>query len=273
MRSYKKYKFHLILTSFLFFAFKVNSQDTFRLVQTISYPISSFNVDNLGELYIINYSNQLKKLNEKGDSMGVFNQVTKYGKLSYVEAQNPFKTILFYQNFSTIVLLDKYLNVLTSINLRKQNIFSVKAVTTSYDNNIWLYDEQENKLKKIADDGKLLLETVDFRLLFDSVPSPVQIIDRDNYVYLYDPAKGLYIFDYYGSFKNRLRFLNWKDFTVIEKNIYGFDEKYFYSYKIGSLDLKQYPLPPVFKDYTSVKVGNNKIYLLKNDILQYYSLH
>lgn len=247
--------------------------DTFRLINTLSYPITSFTVDNLGELYIINSSNQLKKLDEKGDLVGVFNQVTKYGKLSYVEAQNPWKTILFYQNFSTIVLLDKYLNVLTSINLRKQNIFRVKAVSTSYDNNIWLYDEQENKLKKIDDAGKLIFESVDFRLLFDSVPSPVQIIDRDGFVYLYDPVRGLYVFDYYGSFKNKLPFLHWKDFTVIDKNIYAFDEKFFYSYKIGSLDLKQYQLPASFKNFTSVKVGNNKIYLLKNDSLQFFSLH
>jgi hypothetical protein len=243
------------------------------LINTLSYPITSFTVDNLGELYLINSSNQLKKLDDKGDSIGVFNQVTKYGKLSYVEAQNPWKTILYYQNFSTIVLLDKYLNVLTSINLRKQNIFRAKAVTTSYDNNIWVFDEQENKLKKIDDAGKLLFEIVDFRLLFDSVPSPVQIIDKDVFVYLYDPLKGLYIFDYYGTFKNKLSFLGWKDFTVVDKNIYAFDEKYFYSYKLGSLDLKQYQLPASFTNYTSVKVGNNKIYILKDDALQFYMLH
>jgi hypothetical protein len=247
--------------------------DTFRLINTLSYPVTSFTVDNLGELYLINSSNQLKKLDEKGDSIGVFNQVTKYGKLSYVEATNPWKTILYYQNFSTIVLLDKYLNVLTSINLRKQNIFRAKAVTTSYDNNIWVFDEQENKLKKIDDAGKLLFETVDFRLLFDSVPSPVQIIDKDGFVYLYDPLKGLYIFDYYGSFKNKLAFRGWKDFTIVEKNIYAFDDKFFYSYKIGSPDLKQYQLPASFTNYTSVKVGNNKIYILKDDLLQSYSLH
>src|SRR5678809_1156749 len=91
--------------------------DTFRLINTLSYPITSFTVDNLGELYLINSSNQLKKLDEKGDSIGVFNQVTKYGKLSYVEAQNPWKTILYYQNFSTIVLLDKYLQSIGTINL------------------------------------------------------------------------------------------------------------------------------------------------------------
>lgn len=248
------------------------AQDSlFRLDRTLDYPIASFTVNNLGEIYIININNQLKKLDNNGDSIGVFNMVTKYGKLSYVEVQNPWKTILFYKNFSTIVLLDKYLNVLTSINLRKQNIFSVNAVTTSYDNNIWLYDEQDSKLKKIDDAGKILLETVEFRLLFDSVLSPVKIIDRDGFVYLYDPKKGIYIFDYYGAFKNKLTFLNWKDFTVSGKTIYGFDDKYFYSYETNSLDLKQHAMPLSFKKYTGLKIGNNKLYLLKDNSLKIYS--
>src|SRR5665647_2417448 len=194
---------------------KAQDDSLFRFLKKIEYPISSFTVDNLGELYVINTDNQLKKFNEKGDSIGVFNQVTKYGKLSYVEAQNPWKAILFYKNYSTIVLLDKYLNVLSSINLRKQNIFQVNALTTSYDNNIWLYDEQDNKLKKIDDSGNNIFETVDFRLLFDSVPSQQRIIDSDGFVYLYDPEKGLYIFDYYGSFKNKLPFLHWTDIAAV----------------------------------------------------------
>ena len=245
---------------------------TFRFQKSINYPIVSFAVNNLGELYTINTNNQLKKLNENGDSVGVFNQVTKYGKLSYVDARNPWKTILFYKDFSTIVLLDKYLNVLTNINLRKQNIFGVKAVAASYDNNIWIFDEQENKLKKIDDAGKVLTETVDFRLLFDSVPSPVQMVDRDGFVYLYDPHKGVYVFDYYGSFKNRLPFRNWKNITVIEKYLFGFDDSSLYRYGLGSLDLKQYPLPPDFKNYTSLQVSSGKIYFLKDNNLQVYLL-
>ncbi|MEP7253067.1 MAG: hypothetical protein ABI683_11830 [Ginsengibacter sp.] len=244
----------------------------FRFLKKIEYPIASFTVDNLGELYIINTDNQLKKYNEKGDSIGVFNQVTKYGKLSYVEAQNPWKAILYYQEYSTIVLLDKYLNVLTNINLRKQNIFKVKAVTTSYDNNIWLYDELENKLKKIDDTGNKLFESVDFRNLFDSVPTPQKIIDNDGFVYLYDPEKGLYIFDYYGSFKGRLSFLNWKDITVIDKSIYGFDQQNLYRYAPPIPDVKTFALPVAVQNNTSLKVSNHRIYILKNQQLEIYSL-
>lgn len=270
----KKYFRFFILSLISFTAIKANAQDDslFRFLKKIEYPISSFTVDNLGELYVINIDNQLKKYDEQGDSVGVFNQVTTYGKLSYVEAQNPWKAILFYKNYSTIVLLDKYLNVISSINLRKQNIFQVNALTTSYDNNIWLYDEQENKLKKIDNSGNKLFETVDFRLLFDSVPSPQKIIDNDGFVYLYDPEKGVYIFDYYGSFKSRLPFLHWTDITVIDKQIYGFDKENLYRYTPPFPDLKKYILSPELQDNNSIKVNNHKMYVLKNQQLKIYSL-
>jgi hypothetical protein len=270
----KKYLCFFISFLISFVAINADAQDDslFSFLKKIEYPISSFTVDNLGELYIINIDNQLKKFDEKGDSIGVFNQVTKYGKLSYVEAQNPWKAILFYKNYSTIVLLDKYLNVVSSINLRKQDIFQVNALTTSYDNNIWLYDEQDNKLKKIDDSGNNIFETVDFRLLFDSVPSPQRIIDSDGFVYLYDPEKGLYIFDYYGSFKNKLPFLHWTDMAVIDKQIYGFDKENLYRYSPPFPDAKKYILSPELRDNNSIKVTNHRIYVLKNQQLKIYSL-
>ena len=245
---------------------------TFHFIQQIPFPVSAFSVDNIGELYLITPGNQLKKYGPKGDSVGVFNQVTKYGKLTYVNAENPWKTILFYQNFSTIVLLDKYLDVITSINLRMQNIFRVQAVTTSYDNNIWLFDEQDNKLKKIDDNGNILLASVDFRLLFDSVPDPTKIIDRDGFVYLYDPEKGVYIFDYYGTFKSKLTFLHWTNMEVIGKNIYGFDKENLYKYTPPLPDFTTYKLPMELKDNSSIKISNYKMYVLKNDQLSIYSV-
>lgn len=251
---------------------RAQSDSLFSLVRLEQKAVSSFAVDNLGELYVINEANQLKKYNAQGDSVAVFNQVTQYGTLSYVQAQNPWKTILFYKDFGTIVLLDKYLNVVTSINLPKQNIFQVEAVTTSYDNNIWLFDGQENKLKKIDDNGNTLFESVDFRQLFDSVPTPEKVIDRDGYVYLYDPDKGIYIFDYYGNFKTRLPFLHWTNIAVVGKKIYGFDQTHFYLYTPPVPDAGRYDLPLELEGNRSVKINNGLMYVLKKGQLKVYKI-
>ena len=143
-------------------------------------------------------------------------------------------------------------------------------LTTTH--NIWIFDEEDYKLKKIDEEGKMLFETTGWRLLFDSVPSPTQLIDRDNFVYIYDPEKGFYIFDYYGSFKNRLAFLNWTNVEVNGKTMYGFGNNKLYSYELKSLNLKEYKLPDFFGNFTSIKAMNGKIYLLNENGITIYQI-
>lgn len=244
---------------------------TFLLNKTIPGDFAYFTVDNLENLYLVNNTtNQLKKLNSNGDSAGVFNNVRKYGKLFSIDATNPLKLLLYYKNFSTIVVLDRFLNIRNTINLGKKNIFKVKAIASSYDNNIWLFDEGESKLKKIDDNGEVMMETVDFRTLFDTVPSPIQIADQDGFLYLYDPKKGFYTFDYYGALKNNIPFLNWSNTEVIRKSLYGFGDSMLYQYQTRSLKLSEFPLPQKYKDALQSKLVNNKVYLLQKEGIQQF---
>lgn len=248
------------------------SNSPFVSAKTIPGEFAYFTVDNLENLYLVNNTDQLKKINTNGDSAGVFNNVRKYGKLFSIDVTNPLKLLLYYKNFATIVVLDRFLTVRNSINLGKKNIFKVKAIATSYDNNIWLFDEGDSKLKKIDDNGNVLLETVDFRNLFDTLPSPVKIIDQDGFLYLYDPARGFYTFDYYGALKNHIPFKDWSNVEVIGKNFYGFQDSLLYKYEAGSLKLQQYPLPPFFDKSTQIKASNNKVYLLQPDGIHQFSI-
>jgi hypothetical protein len=245
------------------------SDSSFTLVKTYPGNFTYFTIDNLDNIYLLSNTNQLKKISPNGDTL-VFNEVRKYGKLFSIDATNPLKVLLYYKNFSTIVVMDRFLNVRNTINLRQQNIFKVKAVAASYDNNIWLFDEGDAMLKKIDDNGAVLMASVDFRNIFDSVPSPEQITDRDKFIYLYDTTKGFYTFDYYGSFKTRIPFLNWNSTDVIGSNLYGFSNHLLHQYKPGSLNLKDYPLPASFENALQIKAGNNKIFVLQKEGLQQF---
>ncbi len=248
------------------------SDSVFSLVKTIRGSYTYFNVDNLDNLYLVTAGNQLKKLDANGDSLAVYNDVKKYGNPSFIDVTNPLKTLLYYKNFSTVVTLDRLLTVRNTINLRKHNIFYVNNVTLSYDNNMWIFDEEDFKLKKINEEGKTLLATVDWRNLFDSVPAPVKIIDRNDFVYLYDPQKGFYIFDYYGGFKNRIPLLHWTDVEVNGNTLYGFCNNKLYSYALKSLQLKEYTLPPFFGKFISIKAMNGKVYLLNEKGIDVYQI-
>jgi hypothetical protein len=105
-----------------------------------------------------------------------------------------------------------------------------------------------------------------------SVPAPVTIVDRNNFVYLYDPEKGFYIFDYYGGFKNRLAFLNWTHVEVNGNTVYGFSNNNLYSYELKSLQLKEYKLPRFFGKFTAIKAMNGKVYLLNEKGIDIYQI-
>jgi hypothetical protein len=56
-------------------------------------------IDNLENLYIVSSSGQIKKLNNRGDSVAIFNGVRNYGLLQAIDVTNPLKPLLFYKDF------------------------------------------------------------------------------------------------------------------------------------------------------------------------------
>jgi hypothetical protein len=243
----------------------------FHLVRDIKGEFAAFTADNLGNIFLVTKNNQLKKLSVKGDSMGVFNDVKRYGKLYFIDASNPLKTLLFYKDFRTIVVLDRFLNMVNVIDLRKQNIFQVKAIAQSYDNNVWIFDEQESKLKKVGEDGTILGETADLRLVFGDAPAPSHIFDQNGFVYMYDPLKGMYIFDYYGALKTKLPLLNWTDVQVISQTIAGRAEGKYITYTQGTLQMKEAILPKNLQEAGTIQISPQGIYILEQDGVHLYA--
>src|ERR1700709_2779720 len=105
----------------------------FALTKTIQADIVDFTVDNLGNIYLLNKDNQLKKLDANGDSLAVFNDVRRFGKIATIDVTNPLKILVFYREFTTIIVLDRFLNIVNTIDLRSLNILQAKAIGMAYD--------------------------------------------------------------------------------------------------------------------------------------------
>ena len=265
----------VLIFCFLMFVGKIAAQadTTFSLLRTIPGDIESFTVDNLDNIYILNSHNQVKKLNANGDSVAVFNDVKKYGKATLLDVSNPLKVLLYYKDFATIVVLDRFLNVVNSIDLRKQNIFQATAVAQSYDNKVWVYDELENKLKKVDEEGKTLFETPDFRQLFGQAPVPQKIFDQDKLVYLYDSAQAVFVFDYYGALKNKILITKWQNFKIAGKYIFGSNADTLHRYEISSFRLDEWKMPEEIFRSRAFNFSSTRLYALKKDGLEVYSYH
>lgn len=270
MQPFRVYR---LLILFSLAASVVGAQNTNPFVwsRTIKGDIVDFRVDNLGNLYLINSTNQLKKVGPQGDSLAVYNDVTSYGIIYSIDVTNPLKILVYYRESSTIIELDRFLNLINTIDLRSLNIFQAKAVGLAYNNNIWVYDDLEARLKQISDDGSLVDQTGDVRQLVDMVPDPSIIADQSGLVYLYDSTDGAFVFDHYGAFKKRISISSWQDFNVIDKIMLGRNNHYFFRYRLSDPDVEQQPIPATYLPALKIIITSGSIYVLKKTGLEIYS--
>lgn len=252
---------------------KAQADTSFKLVKTIKGDIVAFTIDNLDNIYLLSSTNQVKKLNANGDSIAIFNDVKKFGQATLIDVSNPLKVLLYYKDFATIVVLDRFLNIRNTIDLRKQNILQARAIGQSYDNKIWIYDELESKLKKIDEDGTMLSETPDFRQLFGSAPMPQKIFDQDQYVYLYDSAQSVFVFDYYGALKNKILIGGWQNFKVAGKYIFGSKGNSLYRYDIKTFRLDEWKMPAEIARAEAFNFTTTRLYALRKDRLEIFDFH
>ena len=149
--------------------------------------------DPLENIYYVK-NNTLFKKSEK---LTLNYQNPNLGRLSSVDITNPFKIILFYKDFNTVVILDNNLNPhLAAIGLGSVNY---ALVSFASENNLWLYSTENN-----------MLELFDYQLNQTRITSQplyfyhadfiaTEILSTNQYVYLVG-REGILVFNQYGSF-------------------------------------------------------------------------
>jgi hypothetical protein len=182
------------------------------------------------------------------------------------------KILLFYKDFSTVVILDRLLASQSSLDLKRYNILNPCAIGNSYDNNIWVYDEFDNKLKKIDEQGNKLLETPDFRTVFDQNISPQKIFSDNGLVYLADTTNGVFVFDNYGSFKKRILVKNWQTIAIANSNIISTNNE-FISVFNSSTQMQRQKKIPFFQPYFHSFITPSRLVNFSNNSVQVYQYH
>ena len=231
----------------------------------ISGDFQRFDVDNLGNLYVLTRGHQLRKYSARGDSIGVFNDVVKYGRLRTMDISNPMRILLFYPDFGTILLLDRMLKPLDAIDLRRSSMLQVSAAATSYDNQCWVYDEQEARLRKIDAQGRVLLETPDLRMIMEELPTPVYMSDQQGNVSIYDPVRGLYRFDLYGAFQQRIPVTDWADVKVSGALFEGVLAGGMIRYDLKTGRTAQFTLPSDIRGVRQLVFQSGYVYILDGE--------
>ncbi len=246
----------------------INIAVKFFLIASLQTQGTFITSDNLSNLYVVTVNNSLVKYDSTGKQLFAYN-TRKYGQLKFVDATNPMKLLLYYPDFTTIVLLDNTMSELSVMNLKQAGITQPSCVCLAMDNNIWVYDAQEFKLKKLNQNLSVLTEGSDLLSTARETAEPNMMVERDNFIFLNDPAKGIFIFDNYGMYSFLLPIKGLKDLQVFNSKIYYLKENIVQSYDLQTFQSKPIPLPDSSQVLQS-RIERDRIFLLKKGEVSLY---
>lgn len=249
--------------------FAAGQDSSFTLVRTFKGDISDAAMDPIGNLYILSSNGGIRKYAANGDSVGVYNAVRNFGKLTSIDVSNPLRILLFYKDFSTVVILDRFLANVATINLKTINILQPTAIGLAYDNAIWIFDEYDNKLKKIDQQSTLLFETPDIRTALNQSLAPERIINDNGLVYLADTISGIFVFDNYGAFKRRIPVTNWQSIAINQNHIVSMHREIITIFDT-STQIESRRKNPMFQPYLHAFFTTDRFITFSSQQLQIY---
>lgn len=190
-----------LLSFFLLSTAHLSAQldSAYQTLFTLPGDYSYFTVDPLGQVYLVDERNTLIKLDKDGRELFRFYNNT-LGNLSLVDAGNPLNVLLYYGEHQVVVLLDRTLAERARLDLRQTELRNAAAVARSLDDQLWVYDDWDYRLRKLSAEGKIVLQSDDLRMLLKQSTAPAAMQTDGERVYLLYPEAGVASFTNFGQF-------------------------------------------------------------------------
>ncbi len=228
-----------------------------------------FTTDNLGFIYIITPNNDIEKYNDKFKKIATAN-FKVYGSISSIDASNPFEIYVFYRDQSKVVYLDNMLNYRGETDLNAIGISQSAVVARSFDNQLWVVDMSDMKLKKINKENKLIFESNPLNLTStDIIISPSQLVDINSKLYLLNQGN-LYVFDLFGNFEKTALKDSIQSFQIHNTKLFYLKNEMVYSYDMQNVisTQKSVPLFPFRMKQFRIEKGKTLFLISESLILQ-----
>lgn len=236
----------------------------------LQIPLSAqyFESDKLGQSYVFTSDNEVVKYNLQGEETYKYSRNTA-GELQFIDATDPFNVLLYYADFGEIVTLNRTLNETSTINLLDLGYQDVGVLAMSNDNNIWLYDPNDYKLKKIDRIGAVILESMPLINIVEGI-NPHMIVERDNQLFMSDKS-GILVFDPFGKYiKTYSSLAALGRFQIIDSRIVYQKGGDFYSFDLITAKTKQIPLPIKLEEGEKAFIQTGRMFIVKASQIEIY---
>ncbi|MEL6635151.1 MAG: hypothetical protein AAFR05_00335 [Bacteroidota bacterium] len=199
---------------------KLTQVGVYQLHRQIPIEARYLTSDKLQQFYLVDEQDHLIKYNADGVEVFRYDN-NQLGRLDRVDAANPFHLLLYYPDYATLISLDRTLSPTSTYLLNDLGILQTSAIGIASDNNLWVYDEIAFRLRKYNGQGRVIVESQDFGVLFTELIQPVSLLERNNLLYLHDPQVGVLIFDLFGQYVRTIALPGLERFQILDRHLVG----------------------------------------------------
>ncbi len=277
MTFQEAFRLQLCLCLFLLCTLNTSSiaQPSDTLLQaTTSIHIESARLltsDKLQQCYVVNENNELLKYDKSGQLLFQYNN-NQLGDLKWVDVTDPFNLLLFYPDYFTVILLDRTLSITGEYQLFNLNITDVDAVAMANDNELWFFDDNSGKVRKISRAGQVTEESVNVKLLLGENVQALNMLATRNRVFLNAPDSGVLVFDNFGTYLKDIPIKDLGSFQILENQLIYQEKGKLKSFHLQSFLTSEVELPFKLEATDQLQVQKGVLFLLKGEELLIYSM-
>ncbi len=238
--------------------------DALAQVKPVSFKGNSITTDQFGYYYEVG-DTEIKKYSIEGElDCSYSNNVL--GVIANVDVSNPQKILVYFKDFTKILILDNTLSPTSEIiDLTDLELDETTLVCRSYNDGIWYYDPVHFELIRKS---RELITTNTSGNLANLLNKNIQanyLVEYNNKLYLNDITHGILVFDNYGTYLKTLPIVGATAFQVKDKNlIYTNKFGVIESYDFFTLETAKFK-PLTYKSSIFVRVENNMIYIVDSE--------
>lgn len=197
------------------------------------------------------------------------------GNIHALDVTNPLRPLIFFKDVQKLVVTDNTLSNQNQevISFEELDMYQILCVASSrIDNGIWIYDQEFFQIVKLSRTLERVIETGNLKQILNLENlSPVNMMERNGYLYLLCENNGILIFDIYGTYYKTIPVHDVMTWNVIDNVIYYVTPKGCFKYQIKAFENEEIILES--QPRATIKwIDNQSVYFL-NDQQKIGSIH
>lgn len=229
--------------------------------------------DEMGNAFVVN-NNQLTKYSPGGKKLYTYSNLSS-GDIGFIDIHDPFKILVYYPDFGQIELLDHTLSLTSStIDLNTLGLGLSTLACASYQGAFWTYNPINFELVRVNQYLEVSERTGNLQQATGYELNPNYMLERDNNLYLNDPATGVLIFDKYGTYYKTIPIPGLESFQVFNRKIIYVqgDKISIYDTKLNEHNSTYLPCDDALSVSACLSLDPQRIYALKDGELVFYEI-